>query len=205
MVTGEVRAPGTRILSGLASPLDAILLSGGIAKTGSLRNVALIRGNQTVPLDLYGLLLQGASPNIGSLRNGDRVYVPPLQKTVAVTGYVRRPGIYELRAGETSLAVDPLIQLAGGLEIAGAYRLSKVSLERDGSTRLITIPQSASVAEGEVLFVDSAGNVALDRVTLAGAIRLVGTFPRSAASSVAQLIHPVPMILHPTLTRLTPS
>ena len=94
-VTGEARSPGTRILSGLATPLDAILLSGGIAKTGSLRNVSLIRGNQTIPIDLYGLLLQGVLPNFGGLRNGDRIYIPPLHNTVAVTGYVRRPGIYE--------------------------------------------------------------------------------------------------------------
>ena len=41
LVTGEVYAPGLRTLSGLNTPLDAILLSGGIRKTGSLRNVVL--------------------------------------------------------------------------------------------------------------------------------------------------------------------
>src|SRR5579862_9637900 len=41
LVSGEVRAPGARIVSGLASPLDVILLSGGIKKTGSLRNVRI--------------------------------------------------------------------------------------------------------------------------------------------------------------------
>ena len=126
LVAGEVRAPGTRILSGLSTPLDAILLSGGIAKTGSLRNVALIRGNQTIPIDLYSLLLQGTLPNIGGLRNGDRIYIQPLHNTVAVSGYVRRPGIYELREGQTALDANDLIQLAGGLEIGGSYRLSKV-------------------------------------------------------------------------------
>src|SRR5579871_948158 len=44
LVTGEVRAPGVRTLSALASPIDALLISGGIAKTGSLRNVVIIRG-----------------------------------------------------------------------------------------------------------------------------------------------------------------
>src|SRR5665213_1066555 len=79
LITGEVRAPGQRILSAFASPLDAILLSGGIAKTGSLRNVSIIRGNQTIPLDLYSVLTQGTLPDIGPLRNGDRIYVPPLK------------------------------------------------------------------------------------------------------------------------------
>ena len=40
LVSGEVRSPGSRIVSGLASPLDVILLSGGIKKTGSLRSMS---------------------------------------------------------------------------------------------------------------------------------------------------------------------
>ena len=187
LVAGEVRAPGTRILSGLSTPLDAILLSGGIAKTGSLRNVALIRGNQTIPLDLYSLLLQGTLPDIGGLRNGDRIYIQPLHNTVAVSGYVRRPGIYELRDGQTALDANDLIQLAGGLEIGGSYRLSKLNLESDGSTRLISFTRGP-VSNGEVLFVDTASDIALERVTLAGAVRLAGAYPRASSSSVGRLI-----------------
>ncbi len=187
LVAGEVRAPGARILSGLATPLDAILLSGGIAKTGSLRNVALIRGNQTIPIDLYSLLLQGTLPDVGGLRNGDRIYVQPLHNTIAVTGFVRRPGIYELHDGQMSVDASDLIQLAGGLEIAGTYRLSKMNLESDGSTRLISFTRGP-VSDGEVLFVDSAADIALERVTLAGAVRLAGPYPRAASSSVGRLI-----------------
>jgi len=187
LVAGEVRAPGARILSGLATPLDAILLSGGIAKTGSLRNVALIRGNRTIPIDLYSLLLQGTLPDVGGLRNGDRIYVQPLHNTIAVTGFVRRPGIYELHDGQMSVDASDLIQLAGGLEIAGTYRLSKMNLESDGSTRLISFTRGP-VSDGEVLFVDSAADIALERVTLAGAVRLAGPYPRAASSSVGRLI-----------------
>ena len=187
LVAGEVRAPGTRIVSGLATPLDAILLSGGIAKTGSLRNVLLIRGAQTIPLDLYSLLLQGTLPNVGGLRNGDRIYVPPLHNTVAITGYVRRPGIYELRDGQANLAADALVQLSGGIEIAGSYRLSKMNLESDGRVRLISFTQGV-IANGEVLFVDSATDIALDRVTTAGAVRLPGAYPRALTPSLGRLI-----------------
>ncbi len=187
LVTGEVGSPGTRILSGLATPLDPILLSGGINKTGSLRNVTLVRGNQTIGIDLYSLLLQGTIPNIGGLRNGDRIYVPPLHNTVAVTGYVRRPGIYELRDGQSGLDVNDLIQLAGGMEIGGSYRLSKLSLESDGSTRLISYTQG-QVGNGEVLFVDSASEVALERVNFGGAVKLPGTFPRTSNPTLARLV-----------------
>jgi polysaccharide export outer membrane protein len=190
LITGEVRAPGLRVLNALATPLDAILLSGGIAKTGSLRNVALIRGRQTIPIDLYAILTQGALPDMGGMRNGDRIYIPPLQETVAVTGYVRRPGIYELRNGQRALNAKDLVGLAGGIEIAGKYRLSKTSLQPDGSTRLVSIPEAGPIAvgNGEVLFVDAENDAALERVTVAGAVRLNVTYPLSIASSVKRLI-----------------
>ena len=188
LVTGEVRAPGTRILNGLATPLDAMLLSGGISKSGSLRNVMLIRGNQTIPIDLYGLLIQGTLPNLGSLRNGDRIFVPPIHNTIAVSGQVRRPAIYELRDGETGLEADSLIKLAGDLEIAGAYRISKTNLEADGSIRLVSVTRGERVLSGEILFVDTATDIALGRVNLAGAVRLPGVYPYAVTGSVARLL-----------------
>jgi len=82
---------------------------------------------------------------------------------------------------------NDLIQLAGGLEIAGSYRLSKMNLETDGSTRLISFTRGP-ISGGEVLFVDSAADIALERVTLAGAVRLAGAYPRAVTSSVGRLI-----------------
>jgi protein involved in polysaccharide export with SLBB domain len=189
-VTGEVRAPGVRYLSALASPLDALLISGGIAKTGSLRTVTLIRGNQTQTIDLYGFLTQVNPGPLLPLRNGDRIYVPPLQNTVAIGGLVRRPAIYEMRNGE-ALSTNDLIGLAGGVEIPGAYRLSKMELEPDGSTRLVNLPQGETIRNGEILFVDSNVDVALDRVRLSGAVRLPGAYPRANIPSVKRLLNGV--------------
>jgi protein involved in polysaccharide export with SLBB domain len=191
LVTGEVRAPGVRILNALATPLDALLISGGISKTGSLRNVTLVRGNQTRTVDFYALLNQGNAAILGTLQNGDRIYVPPLENSIAVSGLVRRPGIYELRNGETGLTADALIRLAGGFEIAGAYRLSKMRLEPDGSTRLVPLANNGVVANGEILFVDNAIDQRTDLVRLRGAVKLQNSYPLSAAGSVHQLIRSV--------------
>jgi protein involved in polysaccharide export with SLBB domain len=191
LVTGEVRAPGLRTLSALASPLDALLISGGIAKTGSLRNVVIIRGNQTETVDLYGLLTQGDPGTLMALRNGDRLYVPPLGNTIAVAGLVRRPGIYETKGSESALNANTLITLAGGVEIPGGYRLSKMELQPDGTTRLVTVAQGAAVANGEILFVDSAVEFSLDRVRISGATKLPGAYPRATATSVGRLVNGV--------------
>lgn len=195
LVTGEVRKPGVRILSGLATPLDALLLSGGISKTGSLRDVRLIRGNQVVPLDLYSLLMQGTLPDIGGLRSGDRIFVPPLGSTVAILGVVQRPGIYELSPGQNSITTDALIGLAGGYEIAGNYRLSKTQLEPDGAIRLISLSSNEPIANGEILFVDSERDQRIETVELRGAVKLPNKYPLSTVSTLHKLIRGIADLL----------
>jgi protein involved in polysaccharide export with SLBB domain len=190
-VSGEVRAPGVRNLNAFATPLDAILVSGGVSKTGSLRNALVIRSDQTIPIDLYSVLTPAEGTKIPTLRNGDRIMVPPLKNTVAISGFVRRPGIYELEDKQSTLSAETLVALAGGIEIPGNYRYSTTNLEADGTTRLIPISATAPVKSGEVLFVDPMTDVSLERVSLAGSIRLVGTYPRSVASSAARLIRSI--------------
>ena len=190
-VSGEVRAPGVRNLNSFATPLDAILVSGGVSKTGSLRNALVIRGDQTIPIDLYTVLTPAEGTKIPSLRNGDRIMVPPLKNTVAISGFIRRPGIYELADKHSTMTAEALVALAGGIEIPGNYRYSTTHLEADGTTRLIPISAQAPVSSGEVLFVDPLTDVSLERVSLAGSIRLVGTYPRSFASSAARLIRSI--------------
>ena len=189
LVSGDVRAPGTRVLSALATPLDALLVSGGVAKTGSLRAIKLIRGGESRNIDLYPLITQGDALTLGTLQNGDRIFVPPLQSTVAVAGDVRHPGIYELKAEESVLDANNLIQLAGGYEIPSAYRLSKVSLQPDGSTRLEELPNGGGVTNGEILYVGNAREFKSDTVVIRGAVPLQGAYPLSSVRTLGQLIH----------------
>lgn len=188
LVSGEVRQPGTRVLSSLASPLDAILLSGGIAKTGSLRGVVLVRDGGTRVIDLYSVIAQGANARLGTLHDGDRIYIPPLGHTVAISGAVRREGIYELPAGSSSITASSLIKLAGGNEIAGAYQISKMELARNGTVQLVRATTGSAVRDGEVLFVDQRPSNAIGRVTFSGELQSPGTRPRSFAPSIGKVI-----------------
>ena len=97
-VLGEVPSPGIFHIGGLASVLDAMKLSGGILKTGSLRRITLTRGNRTINIDLYGAITDvHPAPDL-ALADGDRIMVPPIGPTAAVADEVVRPGIYELPA-----------------------------------------------------------------------------------------------------------
>ncbi len=73
-----------------------------------------MRGGRHIPLDLYSIIARGTATGVGALTEGDRIVVPPLGGTVAVAGQVRRPGIYELPAHASAIAIRSLIDLAGG-------------------------------------------------------------------------------------------
>lgn len=113
-VLGDAFRPGVYTLSGIDSITSALYAAGGIAKTGSLRRVELIRNGVVIDtLDLYDLLIHGSTANDATLLQGDVVFVPPVGSTVAIDGEVQRPAIYEMK-GESNPA--QAIALAGGLK-----------------------------------------------------------------------------------------
>jgi protein involved in polysaccharide export with SLBB domain len=125
-VFGDVKRPGSYTISGLSTMANALLASGGVQPIGSLRKVTLLReGNTIATLDLYDALLRGDTSADVRIQPGDVIFVPPVGPTVAVTGQVRRPAIYELRTERT---IADVITLAGGLN-ATANRAG-VKLER---------------------------------------------------------------------------
>lgn len=112
-VLGEAQKPGSYTVSGLSTMTNALFVSGGVKKIGSLRNIELKRnGSLVTTLDLYDLLLHGDTSGDRQLLPGDVIFIPPIGKTVSVYGAVRRPAIYELKREQT---VEQAIDLAGGL------------------------------------------------------------------------------------------
>jgi polysaccharide export outer membrane protein len=188
LVSGQVAAPGVRTLTGLNTPIDAILLSGGIKKTGSLRDVILVRGHRQVRIDLYAILATGGYSSVGALTEGDRIIVPSIGQTVAVAGLVKNPGIFELAPGAKAITEESLITLAGGTEIAGAKRLAKLELLPDGRTQMVPVTSRGIVRAGEVMFVDFARSAQNGLITLAGEVSVPGTRALSETPSISKLI-----------------
>jgi polysaccharide export outer membrane protein len=112
-VLGDAEVPGSYTVSGLSTITNALFVSGGVKKIGSLRNIQLKRQGRTIStLDLYDLLLKGDTSGDARLLPGDVIFIPALGASVGLAGEVRRPAIYELK-NETSAA--DLLQLGGGL------------------------------------------------------------------------------------------
>ncbi len=155
-VLGDAERPGSYTVGGLSTITNALLESGGIKPIGSLRNVQLKRNGQVVrQLDLYEVLLNGNTRDDVRLMPGDVIFIPPVGRTVAVEGEVRRPAIYEIQA-EGSVA--EVLQLAGGLKPEADLSLARLTRIDDMGRRIVvdldlTSPadRGAGLRKGDVL------------------------------------------------------
>lgn len=125
-IVGEVQKPGSYSLDSLATMFAALFASGGPTKSGSLRDIRLLRNGKVVKrLDLYDFLLKGDKSQDVRLQEQDTVFVPLIGPVVAVSGHVYRPAIYEIKG---TFTLGDLLDLAGGVRPTGY--LHRVQVER---------------------------------------------------------------------------
>ena len=199
-VVGAARVPGAYTVSSLSTMVNALFEAGGPAKNGSMRTIQLKRGGRLITtLDLYDLLLKGDKSADARLVNEDVIFIPPVGGLAGISGDIKNPAIYELRADEK---LTDLISMAGGFATT-AFR-GRVAMRRivdhrfrdffDGDLAEVASDSLKNLAlrDGDLVSVmaviekDSAVNVAgavtypgkfgIDkgRTTLAGVITLAG-------------------------------
>ncbi len=126
-VVGDVQRPGAYEVSSLSTPLNALYAAGGPTSIGSLRFVRHYRRAQLVhEVDLYDFLLHGMRMDEERLQSGDTLLIPPAGPQVAVFGMVKRPAIYELKGGNSTLA--DVLEEAGDATVAAAF--NHITVER---------------------------------------------------------------------------
>jgi polysaccharide biosynthesis/export protein len=179
-VLGEVQKPGSYTVSGLSTMTNALFVSGGVKKIGSLRNIQLKRNGRLVSvLDLYDLLLRGDTSADRQLMPGDVIFIPPIGSTVSVYGAVRRPAIYELKSERTA---ERAVELAGGLEPDADAKLAQ--LERIQTSKLhemINVNLMSDQGRSIVLASGDKLNVPVIRPTLENSVLLSGYVYRPGA------------------------
>lgn len=185
-VGGEVDRPGQYNLTSLSDIGSALALAGGIRRSGSLRNVRIVRAGGAVTVDLYGLLGIGTPP-ASRLRDGDRIIVPVIGDTVAIAGAVARPGIYEVRRGTS---VGAALDYAGGALRPRGNTLAISRIAADGTESYIRAASLASRIEpgDAVQLVGGSAGGATGRVTLRGYVQNPGPRPLAAVPTVRDLL-----------------
>ena len=177
-VMGEVQKPGTYHLSAFASVFHALYAAGGIGELGTLRNVRVLRGGNLVTVvDIYEYILNGRLAGNIRLKDGDVIQVGPYDCLVNVSGNVKRPMYYEMRANES---VATLLKYAGGFA-GDAYRksvrLTRKTGERYGVYNIDEFEQASfRVADGDAVQVDAMLERFENMVEVSGAVFRPGQY-----------------------------
>lgn len=201
LVVGHVKRPGSQTMTVFNTVLDALMAAGGIEKTGSLRQIKLVRGGRSTIIDLYSLLMYGGGDTDFSLRDGDRILVPPIGPTVAIAGEVKRPGIFEIqktmrgmrhqpeRTSER-LSLNEMLELAGGTLTPGKTRFLKLEVTNAGQEEAQEVEDAfaSEFGDGSVLMVSKGMDKRAGTVELLGHTRRPGLFALKEYASLGQLL-----------------
>jgi len=189
---GEVEQPGSYVVSGLATLSNALMVSGGVKKTGSLRHIQLKRqGKVVASIDLYRFLLHGDTKEDVRLLPGDVVFVPPIGMTVGIAGEVLRPAIYEVGSQSN---VGDVLKLVGGL-LPKAFT-EKALLERikpNGEKTVLSFPLKGKgldtrLHNGDVVKVFSSLDFEGNPVLLIGNAKRPGKYAWSKGMHLSTLL-----------------
>jgi len=190
LVAGHVKTPGRRVMTPLQSVLEALSAAGGVSKTGSLRQIRVVRGGESIPVDLYGMMgAGGKGRDLPVLQDGDRIIVPPLGPTIAIAGDVRQPAIYELSA-KSSMDVAGAISLAGGVMSRGQNRITLLAPQSDGNriSTEVSLSSGMRLSDGAVLQINRSIDKPAQTFTLSGEVNNPGAYPMSSYKNLSQLL-----------------
>ncbi|TDE41752.1 sugar transporter [Flavobacterium rhamnosiphilum] len=184
------KQPGNYSISSLATVYNALFLGGGPGKNGSYRNIELIRNNKVLTkVDIYNFLVNGdQSDNVG-LKDNDVIRIPAYNQRVTVEGQVKRPGIFEMKAGET---FTDLLSFASGFN-EFAYTASVNVLQKtDKEFKVRDIKASEFTSytplSGDVFRVTKILNRFENRIKIDGAVFRPDTYSFYEGMRISDLI-----------------
>lgn len=184
------KQPGNYSISSLASVYNALFLGGGPGKNGSYRNIELLRNNKVYKkIDIYNFLVNGnQSDNVG-LKDNDVIRIPAYNQRVTVEGQVKRPGIFEMKSGET---FKDLLAFASGFN-EFAYTASVNVLQKTNKEfKVKDIKQSEygsyKPLAGDVFRVSKILNRFENRIKIEGAVFRPDTYSFYEGMRISDLI-----------------
>ncbi len=194
-VVGQARTPGSYSVSSLSTLLNALFVSGGPTPQGSLRDLQVKRGGQTIThFDLYDLLLRGDKSRDIALATGDVIFIPTVGSQVAVVGSVRNPAIYELKPDDPAPpTIAQVLELAGGRNSVAAdasVRVERIYEHTLRSVEDVSLASGATqtVRDGDIVSIAPVNDRFRDAVTLRGNVANPGRFVWHPGMHVSDLI-----------------
>lgn len=189
-LVGEVVTPGTYTLPVTATVFNGLYLSGGPNNIGSFRNIKVIRNNKVERvIDIYNFLVNADPGDNIVLKDGDILFIPPVERRVEVSGEFKRTGIFELKEGEM---LDDLIRFTGGFT-ENAYLARTQILRKTQQGQQINDIRYDQLTTTPLVNGDLVKNARItdnfeNRVSIAGAIYRPGEYQWTEGLTLSQLI-----------------
>ena len=166
------KQPGNYSISSLATVYNALFLGGGPGNNETYRNIELLRDNKVIQkIDIYNFLVNGSQQDNIGLKDNDVIRIPAYTRRVVLEGEVKRPGIFEMKEGET---FENLLKFASGFTDL-AYKATVSVVQKTDKEFKVTdlknsefknyIPQS-----GDVFKVSKILNRFENRISISGAV-----------------------------------
>lgn len=176
-VMGEVRVPGTYTLSAFATVFHALYMAGGISELGTLRSIKVFRqGRQISVVDVYEFILNGRLAGNVRLQDNDVIQVGTYDCIVDVSGSVKRPMAYEMKANES---LSSLLKYSGGFADNAYKKLIRV-LRNEDFKSVHNVDEfdfsSFKVADGDHVMVDAIIDRYKNMVEVKGAVFRPGMY-----------------------------
>ncbi|MCW3093066.1 MAG: sugar transporter [Ferruginibacter sp.] len=184
------KQPGNYSVSSLATVYNALFLGGGPGKNGSYRNIELLRDNKVFTfVDIYKFLVNGnQSENVG-LKDNDVIRIPAYKQRVNIEGMVKRPGIFEMKEGETFI---DLLSFASGFNETAYTASVNVTQKTSKEFRVIDLRSTEfdkyKPLSGDVFKVAEILNRFENRIKIEGAVFRPGTYSFHEEMRISDLI-----------------
>lgn len=191
---GEAYKPGKYLISGLSSVTNALFVTGGVNKKGSLRNIQVRRGGKLITTyDFYDFLLFGSLESDIRLQDGDIVFIPFIEESVILGGAFKRPHRYELKKDET---LNDAIKLAGGFnsEVIGNPRLELSRIDNEASKRVLSYielnkNQDLKLKDGDVFNISSTSGLKPQSIEISGEVNKPGEYSIQPGDTILDIIN----------------
>lgn len=190
-IVGEVKVPGSYSLSGFSTVLNSLYAAGGPTKNGTFRNIRLFRAGQKIAdFDFYDFLVNGSEIGNITVQDQDVLIIKPYDKLVTIEGAVKRPGLYEMKEGET---VADLLKYCSGF-VSNAYKQNVVIERINGKQKEIVEIAFKELAieklkDGDYIKINEVVDEFSNRIIIAGAIFQPGNYEYKENLSINTLLN----------------
>lgn len=182
--------PGNYLTSSLATVFNSLYQCGGPGDINTYRDIELIRNNKVVQrIDIYQFLTKGDQKGNVQLKENDVINFPVYKKHVTIAGQVKRPGVFELKDGET---FENLMFFAGGYTEKAYKATIKVKQVTDTERKIKDISKTElstyQPSNGDEFQVDAILERSENAVSITGAVYRPGEFELTPGITVKGLI-----------------